>query len=174
MGYKLHCATKYDVKYSHGDFNHKSEEFHELLDALKVDYSGEQYDSEFEVFRKDWQEAIDKLKNLYSLPQDDQEDIMWVVKKMQYTLEHIIDSLECSEDALEFHVQGFLHTGNVRVIYIEGIDLFQVCLYDEEGNLVEQIESVHFDELAEVIDLKVENDKVGDYKAKVMKFLMYS
>lgn len=85
-----------------------------------------------------------------------------------------IDSLKCSEDALEFHVQGFLHTGNVRVIYIEGIDLFQVCLYDEEGNLVEQIESVHFDELAEVIDLKVENDKVGDYKAKVMKFLMYS
>ena len=85
-----------------------------------------------------------------------------------------IDSLECSEDALEFHVQGFLHTGNVRVIYIEGIDLFQVCLYDEEGNLVEQIESVHFDELAEVIDLKVENDMVGDYKAKVMKFLMYS
>ena len=94
MGYKLHCATKYDVKYSHGDFNHKSEEFHELLDALKVDYSGEQYDSEFEVFRKDWQEAIDKLKNLYSLPQDDQEDIMWVVKKMQYTLEHIIDGME--------------------------------------------------------------------------------
>ena len=94
MGYKLHCATKYDVKYSHGDFNHKSEEVHELLDALKVDYSGEQYDSEFEVFRKDWQESIDKLKNLNSLPQDDQEDIMWVVKKMQYTLEHIIDGME--------------------------------------------------------------------------------
>ena len=85
-----------------------------------------------------------------------------------------LETVICSEDALEFHVQGFLHTGNVRVIYIEGIDLFQVCLYDEEGNLVEQIESVHFDELAEVIDLKVENDKVGDYKGKVMKFLMYS
>ena len=85
-----------------------------------------------------------------------------------------LETVICSEDALEFHVQGFLHTGNVRVIYIEGTDLFQVCLYDEESNLVEQIESVHFDELAEVIDLKVENDKVGDYKAKVMKFLMYS
>ena len=94
MGYKLHCATRYDVKYSHGDFNHKSEEFHELLDELKVDYSGERYDPEFEVTRKDWQEAIDKLTNLNSLPQDDQEDIMWVVNKMQYTLGHIIDGME--------------------------------------------------------------------------------
>ena len=44
-----------------------------------------------------------------------------------------LESLECTDDALEFHVQGFIHTGNVRIVYIEGADLFQVSLYDEEG-----------------------------------------
>ena len=46
-----------------------------------------------------------------------------------------LETVVCSEDALEFHVQGFLHTGNVRIVYIEGADVFQVLLYDEEGNL---------------------------------------
>ena len=45
-----------------------------------------------------------------------------------------LKSLECTDDALEFHVQGFLHTGNVRIVYIEGADVFQVSLYDEDGN----------------------------------------
>ncbi len=36
------------------------------------------------------------------------------------------DSFVCSEDSLEFHVQLFLHTGDVRITYIEGVDLFQV------------------------------------------------
>ena len=83
-----------------------------------------------------------------------------------------IDSLECSEDALEFHVQGFLHTGNVRIVYIEGADVFQVLLYDEEGNLLKQIDDVYLDNLAETIDLNVENDKVKNYNAKVMNFLI--
>ena len=37
-----------------------------------------------------------------------------------------LETVVCSEDALEFHVQGFLHTGNVRIVYIEGADIFQV------------------------------------------------
>ena len=85
-----------------------------------------------------------------------------------------LESLECTDDALEFHVQGFLHTGNVRIVYIEGADVFQVSLYDEDGNETKRIDDVFLDNLAEVIDLNVENNKVDDYNAKVMDFLMLS
>lgn len=85
-----------------------------------------------------------------------------------------LKSLECTDDALEFHVQGFLHTGNVRIVYIEGADVFQVSLYDEDGNETKRIDDVFLDNLAEVIDLNVENNKVDDYNAKVMDFLMLS
>ena len=85
-----------------------------------------------------------------------------------------LESLECSDNALEFHVQGFLHTGNVRIVYIEGADLFQVSLYDEEGKEAKRINDVYLDNLAEVIDLNVENNMVDDYNAKVMDFLMLS
>lgn len=85
-----------------------------------------------------------------------------------------LESLECSDNALEFHVQGFLHTGNVRIVYIEGADLFQVALYDEEGKETKRINDVYLDNLAEVIDLNVENNRVDDYNAKVMDFLLYS
>ena len=82
-----------------------------------------------------------------------------------------IESLECTDDALEFHVQGFIHTGNVRIVYIKGADLFQVSLYDEEGNETKRIDDVYLDNLAEVIDLNVENNLVDDYNAKVMNYL---
>lgn len=85
-----------------------------------------------------------------------------------------LESLECTDDALEFHVQGFIHTGNVRIVYIEGADVFQVSLYDDEGNETKRIDDVFLDNLAEVIDLNVENNKVDDYNAKVMDFLMLS
>ena len=85
-----------------------------------------------------------------------------------------LESLECTDNALEFHVQGFIHTGNVRIVYIEVADVFQVSLYDEDGNETKRIDDVFLDNLAEVIDLNVENNKVDDYNAKVMDFLMLS
>lgn len=85
-----------------------------------------------------------------------------------------LESLECTDNALEFHVQGFIHTGNVRIVYIEGADLFHVSLYDEEGKETKRINDVYLDNLAEVIDLNVENNRVDDYNAKVMDFLMLS
>jgi len=50
MGYRLHVARVYKVEYALGDaFSHKSEEFHNLLSTLKVEYTGDEYDSDFEV-----------------------------------------------------------------------------------------------------------------------------
>ena len=80
------------------------------------------------------------------------------------------DSFVSSEDSLEFHVQGFLHTGDVRITYIEGVDLFQVSLYNEEGNEVKRIDDVYLDNLAEVIDQNVE--MADDYNTKVMNYIL--
>ena len=79
------------------------------------------------------------------------------------------NSLISSEDALEFHVQGFLFTGNVRVVYIEGADIFEVYLYNDDGSLHERIQDVYLNSLATVIDEKVE--KTADYGTKVMDYL---
>lgn len=67
MGYRLHSASKYDVKYSAGDFNHKCEEIHYLLSACGADYTGDYYDSEFEVSRRDWEKVIEKLKTIATM-----------------------------------------------------------------------------------------------------------
>jgi len=80
------------------------------------------------------------------------------------------ESIETSEDSVEFHVNGFLHQGNVRITFLEGCDLFQVCLYDEEGSLKEQIDDIYMDNLTETIDQKVE--KCENYQDAVLKYLL--
>jgi hypothetical protein len=82
-----------------------------------------------------------------------------------------MDSIESDEKSVEFHVQGFLFTGNVRITYIEGADVFQVTLYDEEGILKETINDVYLSDLTNVIDRHVENNGDGNYKKKVGKWL---
>ena len=88
-----------------------------------------------------------------------------------------LDSIESDETSLEFHVQGFVHTGNVRITFIEGADVFQVTLYGEDGELKETINDVYLDNLVSVIDEKVEKQAdatTDDYTAKVMNFLICS
>lgn len=65
MGYRLHVAKKYDVVLGdHEAFNWKILEFHDLLSALDVDYTGEENDMEFEVDREQWEGAITTLQNI--------------------------------------------------------------------------------------------------------------
>ena len=88
-----------------------------------------------------------------------------------------LDSIESDETSLEFHVQGFVHTGNVRITYIEGADVFQVTLYGEDEELKETINDVYNDNLVSVIDEKVEKQAdatTDDYTAKVINFLICS
>ena len=66
---------------------------------------------------------------------------------------------------IEFHVQGFKHTGLVQVILNEGEDLFEVSLISESGETVERHESIFLDDLVSVIDDAVE--KVEDYEKRV-------
>ena len=96
MGYRLHVARVYKVKYALGDaFSHKSEEFHNLLSALKVEYTGDEYNSDFEVQKDEWQKAIDKLKHLYDLEDEDERDeIKGAVDDLASTTDEVIEMME--------------------------------------------------------------------------------
>ena len=69
------------------------------------------------------------------------------------------------ELGLEFHCQGFKHRGLVRVTLNEGEDLFEVSLMDENGEIVNTIESVFCDNLVAVIDGAVE--KTDNYEKSI-------
>ena len=135
MGYRLHCATKYEVEYSGGRFNHKCEEFHDLLQACDATYTGESCDNEFEVTKlylngenciangslnysyknmqlsgmfdlpyfkmnngkvitTEWKKAIDNLRNLDNLEEEEQENIKNALKWMTDSREEIIEDME--------------------------------------------------------------------------------
>ena len=68
MGYRLHVAKVYKVEYALGDaFSYKVEEFHNLLSACDATYTGESYDSDFEVTKEDWKKVIDKDEVIHML-----------------------------------------------------------------------------------------------------------
>ena len=66
---------------------------------------------------------------------------------------------------LEFHVQGFIHTGLVRIQLNEGEDLFEVELIDDNGETTKTLKSIFFDELISTIDENVE--KTEDYEKRI-------
>lgn len=96
MGYRLHVAREYKVEYALGDaFNYKVEEFHDLLSACRAEYTGDAYDSDFEVSKDDWIRMIEKLKNLGS-NNDAREkaDIQRCIAYLGSTAEEVIRMLE--------------------------------------------------------------------------------
>ena len=100
MGYRLHVAKKYDVEYSNGEcFNHKCEEFHNLLSALDIYYSGDVYDAEFEVSKEGWIEGINKLKNYDNLDEIEKDGIAEAIRFMRdYKIDELV---KCMEEILE-------------------------------------------------------------------------
>ena len=75
------------------------------------------------------------------------------------------ESLKPIKYGIEFHVQGFKHTGMVQVTLNEGEDLFEVSLVSESGETKERHESIFLDNLISVIDDAVEN--VENYEKRV-------
>ena len=95
MGYRLHVAKVYKVEYALGDaFNYKVEEFHNLLSACDAIYTGESYDSDFEVTKEDWEKVIDKLKHLYDLDEDTRDEIKGAIDDLGSTTDEVIHMLE--------------------------------------------------------------------------------
>ena len=95
MGFRLHCATIYKVEWGNAiGFNHKVQEFHNLLDSCCCDYSGEEFDIDFEVLKDDWRHTIDKLKRLDTLPNDEAGEIEMRVNDLNCTTDEVIDKME--------------------------------------------------------------------------------
>ena len=59
-------------------------------------------------------------------------------------------------NGLRFSVNGYLHQGEVEVVYNEGADLFVVNTLNADGTIKQQEEDVYLDCLVNVIDSMVE------------------
>ena len=95
MGYRLHVCKMYKVEYAMGDaFNYKSMEFHNLLSACDVEYSSDEFDSDFEVSKEEWRKAIDKLKHLHDLDDDKREEITGAIEDLASTTDEVIHMME--------------------------------------------------------------------------------
>ena len=69
------------------------------------------------------------------------------------------------ENGLRFQVQGFIHKGTVEVVYVEGLDLFEVRTLNADGSIKQKEEDVYLDCLVNVIDGMVE--RTPNYKERV-------
>lgn len=69
-------------------------------------------------------------------------------------------------NGLRFSVNGYLHQGEVEVVYNEGADLFDVKTFNDDGTIKQQETDVYLDCLVRVIDGLVE--RVDNYKEKVL------
>lgn len=70
-------------------------------------------------------------------------------------------------DGLMFHVEGFLLTGWVKVLYNEGTDAFDITFLSNRKKEVKKVEEVYLDNLVDVIDHNVENNGNFDYEERV-------
>ena len=97
------------------------------------------------------------------------EMAQYIISIFKYYL-HIVFSWGFSnpqpiQNGLRFHVQGYIHTGLVEVIYDEGYDLFQVRTLNRNGSVREERDGIYLDGLVDTIDRMVE--KVPDYEKRV-------
>lgn len=77
------------------------------------------------------------------------------------------ESVKAIEKGLEFHCQGFKHTGTVRIILNEGTDLFEIHLIPDSEGEEKIIEDVFLDNLISVVDENIE--KTEDYKERICR-----
>ena len=59
-------------------------------------------------------------------------------------------------NGLRFSVNGYLHQGEVEVVYCEGADLFKVNTLNPDGSIKQQESDVYLDCLVRIIDGMVE------------------
>ena len=94
---------------------------------------------------------------------------IWSILKTQLTIimSWGIDpgSIKVVDLGIQFHVQGFKHTGYVKVALNEGKDLFEISLLSDDGECVKFLDEVYLDMLVDTIDQAVE--KTEDYEKRI-------
>lgn len=95
MGKRLHVAKKYEIEYSSSlGFNYKVAEFHKLLTALGISYNGESWDDDVEVYREDFKQGLDKLKNYDKLDAGEKKEIDKALSETDEPVEEILKIME--------------------------------------------------------------------------------
>lgn len=76
-----------------------------------------------------------------------------------------LDTVKVIKCGIEFKVNGFKHTGIVRIVLNEGLDLFEAYLIGEDGEIRDKREDIYFDMLVSEVDELVE--KTDDYEKRI-------
>ena len=97
---------------------------------------------------------------------------IWSILKTQLTIitSWGIDpgSIKVVDLGIQFHVQGFNHTGYVKVTLNEGQDLLEISLLSDNGECVKILDEVYLDMLIDTIDQAVE--KTEDYEERLAEY----
>ena len=97
---------------------------------------------------------------------------IWSILKTQLTIIMSwgidLDSIKVVDLGIQFHVQGFKHTGYVKVALNEGKDLFEISLLSDNGECVKFLDEVYLDMLVDTIDQAVE--KTEDYEERLTEY----
>ena len=97
---------------------------------------------------------------------------IWSILKTQLTIimSWGIDpgSIKVVDLGIQFHVQGFKHTGYVKVALNEGKDLFEISLLSDDGECVKFLDEVYLDMLVDTIDQAVE--RTEDYEKRLAEY----
>ena len=97
---------------------------------------------------------------------------IWSILKTQLTIIMSwgidLDSIKVVDLGIQFHVQGFKHTGYVKVALNEGKDLFEISLLSDDGECVKFLDEVYLDMLVNAIDQAVE--KTEDYEERLTEY----
>ena len=65
------------------------------------------------------------------------------------------DTVKTIKNGTQFHVQGFLMTGTVKITYDEGMDLFDIEFLPDDDKPRKAILDLYLDQLVSVIDKHV-------------------
>lgn len=115
MGYRLHVAKKYQIEYAyHESFNHRSEDFVNLLDMFEVDRynlsQADYADDIFEVERDKFEDLIEKLRSIraneFELDEDQYDEFKVIIKELDYSDEYSLTSLDRVISELELLLES--------------------------------------------------------------------
>ena len=88
-------------------------------------------------------------------------EYIWKILKTQQTIVWSWgvdpDSVKTIKNGTQFHVQGFLMTGTVKITYDEGMDLFDIEFLPDDDMPRKAILGLYLDQLVSVIDEHVEH-----------------
>ena len=103
MSKALNIQKKREVEYAHsGWFSHGMEHLHALLDTLNVDYTtrdewASEYDDEFEIDKKSFSSAIEKLHQIDNGNDPDDVDVFDLTDRLDDAGMSLQDLIECFE-----------------------------------------------------------------------------